>query len=101
MVLDAAHRTVSDPRMRKVMEIASQNPGARQAQLSRIAEIQEQVADAFARRCRDRVTAHALASLTYAALSLVYRVWLPNANKNIDSAVDDVLSRLSTIVCAG
>ena len=99
VVLEVAQGTVSDPRMRKVMEIAARNPAAREAQLSRVAELQDQVAEAFRERCKDQITAHVLAGLTLAALSLVYRVWLSKGNQDITSAVEDALGRLSGVVC--
>src|SRR3954452_11043347 len=72
VVLEVAGRTVSDVRMRKVMAIAAKYPAAREAQQSRIAEVQDRVAEAFARRCRDSLTPQVLAALTVSALSLTY-----------------------------
>ena len=99
VVLEVAQRTVSDPRMRKVMEIAARHPAAREAQLSRVAEVQDQVAEAFTRRCKDEITAHVLAGLTFSALSLAYRIWFSKGNNDITSAVQDALARLSAVVC--
>src|SRR3954449_11653835 len=75
VVLEVAQRTVADPRMRKVMAIAAKYPAAREAQLSRVAEVQDRIAEVFAQRSKDDLTAHVLASLTLSALSLTYRVW--------------------------
>jgi hypothetical protein len=61
VVLDVAQRTASDPRMRKVMAVAAKYPAAREAQLSRVAEVHDRIADAFARRSKDELTAHVLA----------------------------------------
>jgi AcrR family transcriptional regulator len=99
VVLEVAKRTVSDARMRKVMEIAARYPAAREAQLSRIAEVQDRLAEAFAQRHKDTVTAHVLAGLTLSTLSLAYRVWFSQGNKDIESAVHHVLSELSLVVC--
>lgn len=98
VVLDVAQRTVADPRTRRVMEIAAMYPAAREAQQSRLAEVQDRVAEAFARRCDDDVTAHALAGLTLSALSLSYRVWFSEGKKDIGSAVEHVFAGLSKIV---
>jgi len=100
VVLEVAQRTVSDPRTRKVMEIAAKYPAARDAQLSRVAAVQDRAAEAFARRSRNEVTAHVLAGLTLSTLSLVYRVWFSEGKKNIDAAVQHVFSELSKITRA-
>ena len=98
MVLDVARRTVADPRTRKVMEIAARYPAAREAQLSRMAEVHDRVAAAFARRCKDEFTSHVLAGLTLSALSLSYRAWFSEGKKDIDSAVEHVFADFSNVV---
>ena len=99
VVFDVAERTVSDPRTRKVMEIAAKHQAARGAQLSRMAELQDRVAEAFEHRCKNEVTAHILAGLTLSALTLTYRVWFKKGKKNVDSAVQHVFAEFSTIIC--
>ena len=99
VVLEVAQRTVSDSRMRKVMEIAAKYPAAREAQLSRVAEVQDGLAETFAKRCKDEVAAHVLAGLTLSALSLAYRVWFSQGHKDIVSAVQHVLAEFSVVVC--
>jgi len=99
VVLEVAQRTVADPRMRKVMEIAARYPAAREAQLSRVAEVQDGLAEAFGKRCHDEVAAHVLAGLTLSALSLAYRVWFSQGNQDILSAVQQVLAEFSTVIC--
>lgn len=100
VVLEVAHRTLSDPRMRKVMEIAARYPAAREAQLSRIAEVQDQLAQAFAHRCKDTITAHVLSALTLSALSLTYRVWFSQGRKDIPAATQQVFAEISKTACA-
>jgi hypothetical protein len=99
VVLEVAQRTVSDSRTRKVMEIAANYPAAREAQLSRAAEVQDRVAEAFARRCQDELTAHVLAGLTLSALSLSYRAWFSAGKKDIAAAVEHVFAEFSNVVC--
>jgi hypothetical protein len=99
VVLEVAQRTVADPRMRKVMAIAAKYPAAREAQLSRVAEVQDRIAEAFAQRCKDDLTAHVLASLTLSALSLTYRVWFSQGRKDIASAAQKVFAELSKSIC--
>jgi hypothetical protein len=98
VVLEVAQRTVSDSRMRRVMEIAAKYPSAREAQLSRLAELQDRLADGFAQPFKDEVTAHVLAGLTLSALSLTYRVWFSRGNKDIVSASQEVLAKFSVVV---
>jgi AcrR family transcriptional regulator len=99
VVSEVAQATVADPRMRKVMEIAAKYPAAREAQVSRVAESHDQLANAFAHRCKDQISAHVLAALTFSALSLVYRVWFSQGKKDISSAVQQVLTEVSKIAC--
>src|SRR3954468_1577907 len=99
VVEEVAQRTVADPKMRKVMAIAAKYPAAREAQVSRVAEVQDRIAEAFAQRSKDELTAHILASLTLSALSLTYRVWFSQGKKEIASAAQKVFAELSKSIC--
>jgi AcrR family transcriptional regulator len=99
VVVEVAQRTVADPRMRKVMAIAAKYPAAREAQLSRVAEVQDRVAEAFTKRSQDDLSAQVLASLTLSALSLTYRVWFSQGKKDIASAAQKVFAELSKAIC--
>jgi AcrR family transcriptional regulator len=99
VVLEVAQRTVSDSRMRKVMAIAAKYPAAREAQLSRVAEVQDRVADAFAQRCKDELTSHVLAALTLSGLSLTYRAWFSTGKKDIASAAQQIFATLEGVIC--
>ena len=99
VVADVARRTTAaDTRMRKVMEIAAKYPAAREAQMSRAAELQDRLAEAFAQRCENEITAHALSALTLSALSLTYRVWFTEGKRDLASAVQFVLAEFSAVV---
>jgi AcrR family transcriptional regulator len=98
VVLEVARATVSDSRMRQAMAVAAKYPEAREAQLSRVAEVQDRLADAFAHRIDDEFTAHVLAGLTLSALSLTYRVWFSKGKKDIDSAAQQVFRELSRAI---
>jgi AcrR family transcriptional regulator len=99
VVVEVAQRTVADARMRKVMEIAAKYPAAREAQVSRAAELQDRLAEAFAKRCDNRITAYALSRLTLSALSLTYRVWYSEGKQDVMSAVQHVLAEFSAVLC--
>ena len=98
VVIEVAQRTVADPRMRKVMAIVAKYPAAREAQLSRMAEVQDRVAKAFAQRSKGDLSAHVLASLTLSALSLTYRVWFSQGKREIASAAQKVFAELSKAI---
>jgi len=64
-----------------------------------VAEVQDRLAEAFARRCKDEFTAHVHAGLTLSALSLAHRVWFSDGNSDIVSAVQQVLAEFSVVIC--
>jgi hypothetical protein len=87
------------------MRIAAKYPAAREAQLSRLSEVQEEVADAFARLCEksgnDDPRPHLLAALTLSTLSTAFRLWFHSGDQDISETVDDVLAALGHLVCDG
>jgi AcrR family transcriptional regulator len=95
-VLQAARHSAAQPRTRQIMQIAAKYPAAREAQISRVAEVQDQVAEAFAERCRTSrkgdLTAHVLAGLTLSLLSVTFRFWFQNGQKDIAATVDQVFA---------
>src|SRR4051794_17747588 len=99
VVVEVAQRTAADPRMRKVMAVAAKYPAAREAQLSRVAEVQDRIAEAFAQRSKDELTAQILAALTLSALSLTYRVWFSQGKRDITAAAKRVFAELSKSIC--
>ncbi len=102
-VLAAAQYSAAQPRTRQIMEIAAKYPAAREAQISRVAEVQEELAKAFAERSRaggkDDLTAHVLASLTLSLLGVTFRSWFEHGHKDIAKTVDQVFATVSKLVC--
>ena len=100
-VLAVARGSASHPRTRKVMEIAAKYPAAREAQIARAAEVQDQVAEAFAQRykkgSRDRLTARVLAGLTLSLLSVTYQTWFESGQADIAVTVEQVLGTLCDV----
>jgi hypothetical protein len=90
-------KTVTEPRMRQVMEVAAKYLSAREVQLARVAEVQDRVAKAFARRSQDEVSAHLLAGLTLNALSVAYRVWFRDGKQDIEGATRKGLHNISAL----
>src|ERR1700724_330654 len=78
-VLRVAQKSAAHPRARKIMAIVAKYPAARAAELSRLAEVQDLVAKAFARRCRkcgeDNLTASILAGVTLQVAGVTVRWW--------------------------
>ena len=101
-LLSVAKTSASNSRSKKVMEIGAKYPAARQAQIARIAEIQDQVADAFAerfKRGKDRTTARVLAALTHSLLSVAFQNWFESGQGDITATLDHVLGTLCDVAC--
>ena len=100
-VLRVAQDSVSYPRTRKVMEITEKYPAAREAQIARVAEVQDRVAEAFARRCRKtnqgELEAQVLAGLTLSMLSVAFFSWFRRGTHDIAVTVEQVFTTLSDV----
>ena len=96
-VLEVAKRQAAQPRTRKIMEIAGKYPGAREAQLARIAEVQDHIAAAFARhsskKTSDDLTPQIFAALTLSILGVTFRAWF-HSGQDISAAVERVFATL-------
>lgn len=94
-MLTVARESASHSRTRKIMEIAAKYPAAREAQIARVAEVQDQVARAFAQRfkkgSKNQTTARVLAALTVSLLSVTYQTWFESGQSDIAVAVEQVL----------
>ena len=101
-MLQAAQHSAAQPRTRQIMEIAAQYPAAREAQIARVAEVQEHLAAAYAERCRvnggNDLTAHVLAGLTLSLLSVTFRTWFTNGQNDIASTVDQVFATVQQLM---
>uniref|UniRef100_Q022K4 Transcriptional regulator, TetR family n=1 Tax=Solibacter usitatus (strain Ellin6076) TaxID=234267 RepID=Q022K4_SOLUE len=102
-VLQVARKSAANPRARIILAIVTKYPAAREAELSRFAEVQDLVAKAFARRCRKRgeteLTARLLAGLTLQVTGVTVRWWFEQGEPEIQSAVDDALATLEHLIC--
>jgi TetR/AcrR family transcriptional regulator, regulator of mycofactocin system len=97
VVRTVAAKTVMEPRLRQVMDVAARYPSAREAQLSRVAELQDRVAEAFTQRGEDEVRAHLLAGMTLNALSVAYRIWFGDGKQDIHAATEHVLREMARL----
>jgi AcrR family transcriptional regulator len=98
VIFRVAQQSASNPRSRQLMQIAEKYPSAREAQLSRVAGVQDRLAHAFGRRCKDDVTAHLLGGLVFAVLGATHQYWFEKGERDISATVQKTLAALSKIV---
>lgn len=102
-VLQVAQQSAAQPRARKIMEIAAKYPAAREAQIARVAEVHDRVAEAFARRCKKDskadLSAHVLAGLTLSILGVTFRTWFDKGPQDISVTAEQVFATLGDLVC--
>lgn len=86
-VLQVARKSAARPRTRKTIEIVLKYPSARAAELSRLADVQDVVAAAFARRSakdpKDHLTPSLLAGLTLHVLGVTFLSWFEDGQRDI------------------
>jgi AcrR family transcriptional regulator len=99
VVFKVAEQSASNPRSLKLMEIAAKYPTAREAQLSRVAGVQDRLAQAFRRRCKDDITAHLMSGLIFAILSATHQYWFEKRERDISGTVRKVFAALSKVAC--
>lgn len=102
-VLKVATGAADYPRLRKIMHVSETSPTAREAQMSRRAELEDRATESFAERCRKRSTkdptARLLAGLTLAMLDVTFRLWLER-EQDISETAEQVFQTLIGIVSA-
>ena len=98
-ICGAAH-----PRVRKIAQIAGTSVAAREAQLSRLADVEDRVADAYRIRWQtvagDDLTPRLLAELTLSVLDVTFREWLKQDQQDIEPTIDRVFATLLQLVGA-
>jgi hypothetical protein len=101
----AAAGSTGSPRVRQIIQIASRSVAAREAQLSRRADLENVVARAFAVRCRiparDEITPRVLLGLTLTILDVTFRAWARDHDAEIGAIADDVFATLTGLVADG
>lgn len=104
----AAAGAAGSPRVRQIIQIASNSVAAREAQLSRRGELENAVAQAFAVRCRipadDDITPRVLLGLTLTILDVTFRAWATRHDADgadIVAIADDVLATLTGLAADG
>jgi AcrR family transcriptional regulator len=103
-VQQVAVGAAAHPRVRKVAHVASTSVAARAAQLSRLAELEDRVAEAYRVRCQarssDDLNPRLLAELTLSVLDVTFRQWFKRDEDEIVSTIDHVFAALLDLVCS-
>src|SRR5262245_38322575 len=96
-VQQVASQAASQPRARQIVKIASSSVGAREAQLSRRAEVDDAVTAAFAARYRTGgdIAPRLLAGLTLSIMDVTFRVWSTRQAADIVPITDEVFASLT------
>lgn len=99
--LSATRHASSLPRIRKTIEIAAKSATARQAYLSRMPEVEDNLSAAYAARLKDvpghRMRARLLASLTLTITNVAIASWFKGEYKDLASSSKQVFQSLSHI----
>lgn len=102
-VLAVTRQAVAHPKTRMTMEIAAKYPAAREAQLSRFGEVQQQVAEAYAVRLKATraggLAAKMLAGLTLSLIDTVLQQWFEHEGQGVAGIVNQVFLTLGQLVC--
>jgi AcrR family transcriptional regulator len=102
-VLAVAKETANSPYTRRVIDISLRSGAAAQAHISRMREVEENVATAFAERIgsssKDEIDARLLAIMTLSAMNVAVMTWHRGDSEELTAAVELVFSRLTRIVC--
>lgn len=103
VALSAIKHSEAQPRMRQIIEIAQRSPSARQAHLSRLAEVEDTVAEAFAARLNCSSTLdmrpRLLSCLTLMIMNVAIVSWFNGEHQNLSTAVKHVFVNLTRTVC--
>jgi AcrR family transcriptional regulator len=103
-VLEIATIVASIPRTRDVIAISIKCPAAREAQRSRMGEVEEKVAQAFASRMKkgreNELNSRLLAGLTLTIVDVTMRLWFADGARDVTAIADQVMKKLCSLVAA-
>jgi AcrR family transcriptional regulator len=102
-ILSVAENTVSHPGTRQVVELSERSASARQAQRSRLMEVEDSVAAALAKRIKgsspNGLSPHLLASLTLSVMNVAIVAWFRGEYQDLRTSVEQVFSGLTRAFC--
>jgi AcrR family transcriptional regulator len=103
-VLEIATIVASIPRTLDVIAVSIKCPAAREAQRSRMGEVEETVAQAFASRMKkgreNELTSRLLAGLTLTIVDVTMRLWYADGAQDVTVIADKVMKKLCSLVAA-
>lgn len=101
-VLQVARQAAARPRTRKIIELVEKCPSARAAELSRLSDVQDVVAQAFARRTRgsrkNDLAPALLAGLTLHVLGVTFLSWYEHGHRDIGTAAQHAFTVLDRLL---
>jgi AcrR family transcriptional regulator len=102
-VLSVVRESVAHPRTRQIVEISLRSASARQAHHSRMLEVEDVVAAAFAGRLkcasRDELKPRLLANLTLSVMNVAIISWFRGEYQELSTAARQVFATLTRISC--
>lgn len=102
-VLLVVQRAAAHPRTRMIMEIAAKYPAAKEAQSSRLGEVQARVAEVFASRCkqtrRGDLTPNVFAALTLALIETALQSWFHDGRQPVSTTVKQIFATVDDLWC--
>ena len=102
-VVSVMRQTAAQPRTRQILEISQRSASARQAHHSRMLEVEDTVATAFAGRLknasRDDLKPRLLATLTVSAMNLAVVAWFRGEYQDPSTAARQVFANLNRLLC--
>jgi AcrR family transcriptional regulator len=102
VVLSVAKQRVTHPRTRQVIDISLRSAAAMQAHASRMIEVEQSVAIAFAEQIgqsKDGLEPRLLAAITISAMNVAIGSWYRGDFQDLSAAVEQVFSQFTRIVC--
>lgn len=101
-VVAGAKYAASQPRTRQTIQIAAKSASARQAHQSRLIEVEDSLAQAFAARTRseskDGMRPRLLASLTLLVMNRAIMSWFRNEHRDLSASYRQVFAHLARIL---
>jgi len=102
-VLRVVKQAAAQKRTRQIIEIAERSISARQAHASRMMEVEDRVAMAFAERLKsgskDKLTPRILASLTLSVMNVAIISWFRGEYQDLSVAARQVFSGYGRVFC--
>ena len=101
-VLEITTTISSHARTRDVIAVTIKCPAAREAQLSRMGQVEQEVAQAFAARMKkgreNEMSSRLLAGLTLTIIDVTLRLWFADGFQDITVVAEQVMKKLCTLV---